>query len=85
MTTCHHCRTEGLGFSRSLADGESLLCPTCHREEIKAILSDADLDREEWARIRRRVEDHLRKSPASLLDVAAGLAATGQIRIDDLI
>ena len=55
------------------------------KEEARQLLLGADLDREEWGRLRRRVEDLLRKSPADLLHVAARLAAEGRIRIDDLI
>lgn len=55
------------------------------QELARQLLMGADLDREELARLRRRIEDLLRKSPATLYRVAGGLAANGEIRIDDLI
>ena len=55
------------------------------QQVARDLLTGAELERDEWAKLRRRVEDCLRKSPASLLDVAAWLAAEGWIRIDDLI
>jgi len=54
-------------------------------ELARQLLMGADLDRDETAKLRRRIEDLLRKSPAALYRVAGELAAQGQIRIDDLI
>jgi len=54
-------------------------------ELARQLLMGGDLDREELAKLRRRIEDLLRKSPATLYRVAGQLAADGEIRIDDLI
>jgi hypothetical protein len=40
---------------------------------------------EETRKLRRRVEDYLRKTPAALLRVAVPLAEAGEIRYQDLI
>jgi len=54
-------------------------------ELARQLLIGGDLDREEIAKLRGRIEDLLRKNPAVLYRIAGELAADGQIRIDDLI
>jgi len=54
-------------------------------ELARQLLMDGELDREELAKLRRRIEDLLRKNPAALYRVAGRLSADGEIRIDDLI
>ena len=44
-----------------------------------------DLDPEDLGKLRRRIEDLLRKSPWDLLTVAARLAVIGRIKWEDLI
>ena len=51
------------------------LCAECAQREVSGLLEG--LDREELGKIRRRVEDCLRKSPIILMRVAANLAAGG--------
>jgi len=59
------------------------LCSECARREILGILEGLDL--KEMAKLRRRVEDHLRKSPADLIAIICRLAAKGSIEITDII
>lgn len=54
-------------------------------ELARQLLLSGDLDRDEEKKLRRRVEDCLRKNPAALYRVAGDLASRGDIRIDDLI
>lgn len=65
----------------TLSEEKELLQP----ERTLSALVSADLDRDDQARLRRRIEDLLRKSPAALYRVAGQLAAAGEIRIDDLV
>lgn len=51
--------------------------------DIRAQLNK--LNEEATAKLRRRVEDYIRKTPAALLRVAAMLAEAGEIRYKDLI
>jgi len=76
-----YCESGSGGPARGFL-GEDL-CHACDVAELKALLSECDAD--EVKKLRRRVEDRLRKSPADLLIVAAELAASGAIRVDDLI
>jgi hypothetical protein len=55
------------------------------RTEAITSLRAADLDADERGKLRRRIEDALRKNPGLLLQVAATLAESDQIRIDDLV
>ena len=86
MIACTHCHADipasagRVGF----IDGGNL-CHACHRAEIEALLRGADLDREETGKLRRRIEDVLRKNPGVLLQVAVLLAADGSVNIDDLV
>lgn len=81
--TCTHCGVElPPGSPCQGFEGEDL-CNDCNVAEIKALLSECD--GEELKKLRRRVEDHLRKSPADLLAIGARLAAGGRIKIEDLI
>ena len=80
---CTHCGVELTPGSPCQGFEGDDLCDGCNVAEIKALLSECD--KEESKKLRRRVEDHLRKSPADLLDTGARLAASGAIRIDDLI
>lgn len=63
-------------------DGEDL-CADCDVQEIAARLSECGV--EELKKLRRRVEDRLRKSPSELILIAARMAAAGSIRVDDLL
>ena len=54
-------------------------------EDLYALLSDSDMDLAEEKKLRRRVEDTLRKQPSTMLKVAAWLASEGLVRINDLI
>lgn len=56
-----------------------------NQETARGLLIGADLDREEWKVLRRRVEDSLRKNPSALLETAARMMVEGWIRVDDLI
>ena len=84
MAACVHCHADlPQSAGRMGLDGEKL-CSECHRAELLALLQDADLDREEMTKLRRRIEDVLRKNPTKLLRVAAWLASEEVVRIDDL-
>lgn len=62
------------------------VCPRClRRAEVADGLRAGDLTPEEWRRLRRRIEEAVRKSPAALLAAAVALSAEGHIRVDDLI
>jgi len=60
-----------------------VLTATSARNELAFVWPG--LGKDKVTKLRRRVEDCLRKNPSALLDVASDLAAKGQIRIDDLI
>ena len=53
--------------------------------DARSLLRDADLDAQERGKLRRRIEDCLRKNPGILVEVAAMMTANDWIRIDDLI
>lgn len=55
-------------------DGDRL-CADCARREIIGVLNDMDPD--EIKKLRRQIEDCLRKNPAALQDVAALLINQG--------
>ena len=86
MIACTHCHADipasagRVGF----IDGGNL-CLACHRAEIEALLRGADLDREEMGKLRRRIEDVLRKNPGVLMSIAVLLASDGFVNIDDLV
>ena len=80
MSRCPYCDSPHLSQYRGL-DGE-FLCPECGRREILGVLSD--LDAEETKKIRRRIEDRLRKSPRLMLDIAVQLILAGEIQLPDL-
>ena len=85
MAACVHCHADlPQSAGRMGLDGEKL-CLECHRAEIEALLRGADLDREEMGKIRRRIEDVLRKNPGVLMSIAVLLASDGFVNIDDLV
>ena len=75
--SCPYCDKPNLSQYIGL-DGE-LLCQECARREIIGVLTD--LDQDETKKLRRRIEDALRKNPSALQDVAALLIMQGVIII----
>ena len=78
---CAHCGAK-IDHPKMIYRGDQL-CPDCLRAEIRAML--VDCDPEETAKLRRRIEDAMRKSPGLLIEIGAILASRQQIKIDDLI
>jgi len=79
---CSHCGNPPAAHRDPLFGNP--LCSFC----LEIILRQeyfADLDPEDKARLRRRIEDLLRKSPWDLNTTAARLAVSGRIKWRDLI
>lgn len=81
MEKCFYCSADRARYLS--VDGESLICRDCAIREIRELFPD--LEPENWGRLRRRLEDAIRKSPALLADCVAQAVVDGYIRIDDLI
>lgn len=77
MNCCPYCDRWGLSQYRG-NDGERL-CEQCARREIIGLMSD--MEPEELKKLRRQIEDRLRKSPRAVREVAISLAVQGEIRI----
>lgn len=82
MNNCAHCQADVPASAWLGIDGNPL-CQSCAESEVLAMLRDCDA--EEIKTLRRRVEDCLRKHPATLLHIAAILAVQNRVRIDDLV
>jgi hypothetical protein len=78
---CYLCDNPASGYISPL-DGEPR-CLECARIEIIGLFEGAD--KSDLAKLRRRVEDRLRKSPGDLWGVIALLASTGSISWQDLL
>lgn len=74
---CQYCNSTHLSQYIGL-DGQPL-CYECARREISVLL--ADHDKAELGKLRRKIEDRLRKSPAVLRETIITLALAGEIEI----
>ena len=83
VQTCTHCPAEIHRNSRFKGVNGLNLCVDCWKSEVEALLHDLDPD--EVKVLRRRVVDHIRKSDPCLIRLAADLAASGFVKISDLI
>jgi len=62
----------------------SPICVSCLEDLLRQeYLRDTSPDQKKI--LRRRIEDHLRKNPAALIEVGAMLGASGDVRVDDLL
>ena len=75
--TCQYCDSTHLSQYIGI-DGE-LLCQECARREILGLLTD--YDKADLAKVRRQIEDRLRKSPALLKETIVSLTIAGEIEI----
>jgi len=79
---CHACFTPSSTLIRWVDEGEVMdLCPGCLRMAVGARL-DA-LPDQERRRIRRQIEDRLRKSQAVMTTVVAALVQAGELYLPD--
>lgn len=79
--TCRDCGGEPTVYVSPL--DACPLCPECAEREIIGLLEG--IDQEDLTKIRRRVEDCIRKNPQALMWAATRLAARGQVKIIDLL
>jgi len=77
VNCCPYCDSPHLSQYQGL-DGERL-CEQCARREIIGLMSDMEL--EELKKLRRQIEDRLRKSPQAVREIAISLACQGELRI----
>ena len=83
MTACTHCGCAlPLGAPPRGFEGDHL-CRSCDAAETRALLSECN--GEDLKKMRRRMEDAVRKDRGLMIRLAADLAAEGRIKIDDLI
>ena len=60
-----------------------LLCQNCSQQEIRKLVEK--LQSEDLNKLRRRIEDRIRKSPQDLISVICTLAISGSIRMNDIV
>ena len=83
MKECSKCENTFTGNTIDPLSKEPF-CPSC----LETILRDEyfkEISEKNLGALRRRLEDMLRKSPDSLIEVAAFLAAKNKIKWQDLI
>jgi len=59
------------------------MCRSCFEVQLRSMFNDVGSDA--LSKLRRRIEDHLRKSPGAVIWYGARLAAGGHIKFEDLI
>ncbi|MFP4573070.1 MAG: hypothetical protein ACLFNW_08880 [Desulfobacterales bacterium] len=79
---CNSCGKIGV-LEYTPFSGARLLCADCARKDVLENL--AALDIESQKRLRRRIEDKIRKSPADFFDVAVMFILKGKVTCDDLM
>ena len=77
MMTCLYCDSPHL--AQYIGNDGEPLCADCARREISGLLND--MDPEELKKLRRQIEDRIRKSPQAVREIAISLACQGEIRI----
>ena len=77
------CTTCGRGAAIWPSPFGGALCEPCARMEISRLLNE--LEPEAWRKIRRRIEDQLRKSKADLRWVAKEMVLRERIKYHDVI
>lgn len=77
MNACLYCDSPHL--TQYIGNDGGLLCEQCARREISGLLND--MDPEELKKLRRQIEDRLRKSPQAVREIAISLAIQGEIGI----
>lgn len=75
--TCPYCDTQHL--SKYIGMDGDRICSECARREIIGVLNDMTED--ETKKLRRQIEDCLRKNPAALQDVASLLILNGVLAL----
>ena len=80
--TCAHCgRSADTDYHAFMGDGQ--LCQQCARIDIFGWLGDCE--KSEVAKLRRRAEDRLRKSPGDLQELLVRLIIAGAIDYEDCL